>query len=721
MLKDIKLGWKIGGGFALILGLLLLVGGWTIFNLTGVKKITGALQAENLPSVTLSNKIERTILNTYLLTQGYLISGDKKQVAAIKRDLEEIRKLLEEGVTLSKTSKKLNQLEEAVGEIQKMLKEYETGLNKIVDLTNGLNSERNKSNDAVRVYLDSATSFLKVQLGEMAGEINIGVKANKLMDRLQKIQYVKDLNDMGYKMEKVGLKAQLTRNPRMMKDADVLFREVNKNIEALRKITKHKNLLKMLVDIEKASELTKNSYAQFGIKWEQKESEVKHISDLSDKIVALVKETSELSLKDIGVASNQSINSLTGTSFALIVGFIFSVALGVVISLVLVMSINRPVRTLINNSIPISNGDLTQQVAIKSKDELGLLAKAFNDIVSSMHKTVSLVRAGADKVANSAQQMASSSEEMNATTQEVSTAITRVSKGADTQARRIDDTFATMEKASNNIKQMVENAQTASNTVKEASVTASSGKEAADIAVIKIQQLTDAVNETAQVIQKLGQMSQQIGEITVTITSIADQTNLLALNAAIEAARAGEAGRGFAVVAEEVRKLAEGSAEAVRKIGGLIRSIQTETSRAVNSIDESSKEVQEGKAQVIRISEVLSGINVAAKSASGVTSSIVEFGQQIIREVEEVVKGLNEVVSIARESAATAQEVTASTEEQTASMEEMSASAQELERLSVDLQGSVSKFKLIATDDLSEEHEGEKPKKKHGGEKVRTS
>ncbi|MCU0650945.1 MAG: methyl-accepting chemotaxis protein, partial [Candidatus Omnitrophica bacterium] len=208
--------------------------------------------------------------------------------------------------------------------------------------------------------------------------------------------------------------------------------------------------------------------------------------------------------------------------------------------------------------------------------------------------------------------------------------------------------------------------------------------------------------DTAQVIQKLGQMSQQIGEITETITSIADQTNLLALNAAIEAARAGEAGRGFAVVAEEVRKLAEGSAEAVRKIGGLIRSIQNETNHAVGSIDVSSKEVQEGKAQVTKISEVLNGITDAAKSASGVTAEIVAFGHQIILEVEHVVKSLNEVVKIARESASTAQEVTSSTEEQTASMQEMSASAQELARLSGDLMSVVSKFKL----DVSEEKNG---------------
>jgi len=720
-LKDIKLGWKISGGFVLILGLLLSVSLLTVYNLSNVKKISGILSNENLPSVTLANKIERIATNTFVLTQNYLLTENKKVVKEIKADLEEIKKLLEEGVTLSKKSSKLKQLETAVAEIADMIKQYEKGLDAIVDLTGGLNAERAKANDAVRVYLDAASSFLKVQIGEMGGEIAIGVKAVKLQDRLLKIQYVKELSDMGFKLEKVGLRAQVSRNPKTIKDADVLFKEVAKYIELMRKVTKHKNLRKMLDEIEKASDATKNAYAAFAVKWDQKEAKVREISALSDKIVASVKETSEVSLKDIADASMKSVTSLNGTTVALILGFVVSVILGVVIALILVRSINKPVKVLIDVSTPISNGDLTQQVDMKSKDELGLLGRAFNEIVSSMHKIVSQVRVGADKVANSAQQMASSSEEMNATTQEVSTAITKVSKGADQQARRIDETFATMEKASTSIRQMVENAQTASNTVKEASNTASSGKEAADNAVIKIEQLTETVSETAQVIQKLGQMSQQIGEITVTITSIADQTNLLALNAAIEAARAGEAGRGFAVVAEEVRKLAEGSAEAVRKIGGLIRSIQTETTRAVNAIDISSKEVQDGKAQVMKVSEVLSGINTAAKSAAGVTTNIVEFGQQIIREVEEVVKGLNEVVSIARESAATAQEVTASTQEQTASMEEMSSSAQELERLSMDLLNAVSRFKLVASDQGAQGQEEGHAAKKHGGEKLKTS
>jgi methyl-accepting chemotaxis protein len=215
--------------------------------------------------------------------------------------------------------------------------------------------------------------------------------------------------------------------------------------------------------------------------------------------------------------------------------------------------------------------------------------------------------------------------------------------------------------------------------------------------VEKIERLSSTVSETAKVIQNLGQMSQQIGEITETITSIADQTNLLALNAAIEAARAGEAGRGFAVVAEEVRKLAEGSAEAVRKIGGLIRSIQSETNRAVGSIEVSSKEVLEGKVQVSKIADVLKEINQAAGAAATKTDEISEAGEKLSTEVERVVKAVNEVAAIAKESASTVQEVSSSTEEQTASMEEMSASAQELARLAMDLKELVGKFKLDET------------------------
>ncbi|MDD5347316.1 MAG: methyl-accepting chemotaxis protein [Candidatus Omnitrophica bacterium] len=368
--------------------------------------------------------------------------------------------------------------------------------------------------------------------------------------------------------------------------------------------------------------------------------------------------------------------------------------MGVLVVVLMNIMLSKPVGILIGGTLPLAAGDLTQKISIRTQDELGRLGDAFNKIVNSLHGVVSQVRNSADRVASSAEEMSSSTEEMNATTQEVSAAIQKVSKGATTQAERLQETFETLEKTAQSIKQMVSNAQAANQAVSDTNVQAESSKGQAREAVEKIERLTNTVGDTAKVIQALGQMSQQIGEITVTITSIADQTNLLALNAAIEAARAGEAGRGFAVVAEEVRKLAEGSAEAVRKIGGLIRSIQSETNRAVNAIEMSSKEVQEGMSQVAKIAEVLAEISKVAQNGYRLTNEIAEAGQNRIVELERLVKAVNEVTDIAKESASTVQEASSSTEEQTASMEEMSASAQEFARLAIDLKEVVGKFKL---------------------------
>ena len=375
-------------------------------------------------------------------------------------------------------------------------------------------------------------------------------------------------------------------------------------------------------------------------------------------------------------------------------GLIIIVAI-LVLCVFIINQITLPLFKVVAIAEKVAQGDFTaEKVEVHSNDEIGRLGEVFNKLVDSLHGAFSQVRDFAEKVANSAQQLASSTEEMNASTQEVSSAIQSVAKGSATQADRVAETSEAMDKASITLKQVVINAKATSKAVSETSAKAEKGKSTAQTTAEKITRLTDTVAETAKVIQGLGEKSQAIGEITETITSIADQTNLLALNAAIEAARAGEAGRGFAVVAEEVRKLAEGSAEAVRKIGKLIKSIQSETQEAVKAIQTSSKEVQEGRVEVIKITEVLGEINQSVKEVNELANQISTAIQQQVSENEQVVKAVDEVAAIAKESAATSQQVSSSTEEQTASMEEVSASAQELSNLSIGLKELMGKFKV---------------------------
>ncbi|RKY29737.1 MAG: hypothetical protein DRP68_06905 [Candidatus Omnitrophota bacterium] len=341
-----------------------------------------------------------------------------------------------------------------------------------------------------------------------------------------------------------------------------------------------------------------------------------------------------------------------------------------------------------------SRADLTQKVKILSHDEIGKVAEAFNSLVDSLHGMVLDVRVNAEKVTSASQQISSSTEEVNASIQEISSAVQQINKGAIAQSKRVEETLQILETSANSLKQVGKNGEVINRKMGEVREQAEKGQSSAEEAAGKITQLSDTVIGTAEVMKVLGERSRQIGEITGTITSIADQTNLLALNAAIEAARAGEAGRGFAVVAEEVRKLAESSAEAVKEIGGLINNIQTETNKAVSAIEVSTEEVREGKNRVVDIAHLLVEITRRVQEADDFLREMTAAINQQIQGIERVVGAVGEVATVAKQTVGTVEAVTASVEEQSATIEEVTTSAQELARLAMGLREGISKFRL---------------------------
>jgi methyl-accepting chemotaxis protein len=385
----------------------------------------------------------------------------------------------------------------------------------------------------------------------------------------------------------------------------------------------------------------------------------------------------------------------TSKALALVIGLI-SILLAVVVGFFLSNMVSKPVKVVAAALNKMADGDLTiEELSVNTKDEVQAMAEAFNRATLNMKKIVGQVKENAEQVAAASEELSAGSEEVARSINEVSNSIQQVAAGAQEQSASAEETSGMMEAMDEHIKQIAGGAKHNAEAAEDAYQAAEKGAGALHQANQQMARISERTNDSAAVVRKLGEQSQQIGQIVDVITGIADQTNLLALNAAIEAARAGEQGRGFAVVAEEVRKLAEQSASAAKDIQGLIVGIQHDTEQAVEEMEADIQEVATGMEVVgladSSFNEILTGIKEVATMAHQAYDLL---NGEMSRSADEVVRAAGEVAKVAQNSAATSQEVAAAVEEQAATIEEVSASAESLARIAQEMQRVVVAFNV---------------------------
>lgn len=357
--------------------------------------------------------------------------------------------------------------------------------------------------------------------------------------------------------------------------------------------------------------------------------------------------------------------------------------------------IARPIIDLEAVANKIAEGDLSQSnLSINSNDEIGRLAKSFGQMAQNVRELIKQIHSDVEQLAASSEELTANAEQSAQASSQVAISMTEVADGANAQLAAVTDASAVMEELSAGIEQIAANANLVSGQSEQAAGKATDGGAAVDKAVSQMILIENTVNMSAQVVAKLGERSKEIGQIVDAISGIAGQTNLLALNAAIEAARAGEQGRGFAVVAEEVRKLAEQSDEAAKKIASLIGEIQIDTDRAVEAMNSGTREVKTG-------AEVVNAAGATFRQIADMVTEVSEQVKQMSAAIQQMATGSQQVVGSVRKideyskkSAGEAQSVSAATEEQLASMEEISTSSRALASLAQELQTSVSKFRI---------------------------
>ena len=382
-------------------------------------------------------------------------------------------------------------------------------------------------------------------------------------------------------------------------------------------------------------------------------------------------------------------------TFQIIIQATFIIAIALLLNFLFTRPILQRIQSASEILELIANGDLTQkEVSMKGSDETGHLLNSASKVMNDLRGILSKIKDSTTQVAATSEELAAIAEENSAASEQISRAIQEVASGSEKQLSSFMDANQAASEISKGMEQVSSSIKTVSISSAAANEKAGVGAKTVSQTVEQMNVIQQAVEETAVMIDSLGEKSKGIGQFVEVITTIAKQTNLLALNAAIEAARAGEHGRGFAIVADEVKKLAGQSAKAADEIRELIVEIQTESNKAVDSMNQGTEVVQEGMLWVHQTGQAFDDIvNSIAEisSQSQEVTSVLNYVYERTRNMERTVEY---AADISQQATGNTQNVAASAEEQNASMEEIATYSESLSKLVEELQLLINRFKV---------------------------
>ncbi|EPL06942.1 methyl-accepting chemotaxis transducer [Pseudomonas sp. CF161] len=314
----------------------------------------------------------------------------------------------------------------------------------------------------------------------------------------------------------------------------------------------------------------------------------------------------------------------------------------------------------------IADGRLDSSIASSGKDEVSNLLSAFGVMQERLRSMITGIKQGADQLVAASQSISSASTQLSASAQE--------------QSHSASSMAATVEELTVSINHVADNAGEAHAMSSDSGRQSEEGGSVIQETLASMRLIADTVQSSATQIAELDQHSEQISSIVSVIKGIAEQTNLLALNAAIEAARAGEQGRGFAVVADEVRLLAQRTANSTQEITEMIKKIQVGTRDAVTQMD-------------VGVEQVKTGVELAQQAGEAIVN-IRQSSGSVVRVVDQISLALREQTAASQDVARNVERIAQMSQQNSQAVEETTATARSLQQLAHNLEQQVNVFRL---------------------------
>lgn len=341
----------------------------------------------------------------------------------------------------------------------------------------------------------------------------------------------------------------------------------------------------------------------------------------------------------------------------------------------------------------IAEGNLSCHLE-ESKDELGTINGSFNRMVESLSQIIGRVNAASNKAMENADKYSQVSDQVAQFGKDVRNTMDELTGCSQDTANNVSHIANSVGNMQNSVKELIQISNTIESNVIETQSRISESSETLRSAEDQIQKMKENIINSSEEINELDKKSQQIVNITTTISNIAKQTNLLALNASIEAARAGENGKGFSVVAEEIRKLAEQAAVSSKEISEVINEIQTETNKSAESMKQSINYMNAGTMSIGTIVNTFNDIVHKIDEIRNVSDDVAKVANVLSGENDIISQTVETSLSISEVAASKALSASAVVIKQDEMLLQLKTSSKDLIAVVDELMNTISKFKL---------------------------
>lgn len=668
--QTMKLGYKISGGFAIGMIMVVLMGFYVSQELGPSSQTMEIIDTETAPLIEITSNMLRTYQDGIYYIRGFFASRQQEDYDNFLKNFNEAKVYMKQAQEFAASSETHKHLVEPINQITKIFSEYETAALDLYNKLMGVNSDSEEGGDIIKkIYNEYTTVATNISHTAMTDEVAMASlsELNILVTQL----YILRGDFLNNLWEHV---------PNKMKEDVAKIDDLILNISALKNRFRSDDIRTGLSTLAKSISTYNQLLKEVITMTEESNVDLAYRRNLADALSAALTTLTNENLKRIQKESNyvnvhlQRANSLIYIITGILLFFT------IITSYFITRSITKPVSATTQFAKSVASGNLDQHLKITSHDEIGQLGAALNTMVDSLKAKIleaneqheaakhqeeeaRIATAKAEEALKKAEQgknegMITAAAHLEDIANIISSASTELSaqieesgRGANEQASRVKETATAMDEMSTTV---IEVAKNASETSEISTQTRQKAIDGADVVRKVIQSIETVHNQSRELksdMAVLGDHAQSIDQIMGVISDIADQTNLLALNAAIEAARAGEAGRGFAVVADEVRKLAEKTMVSTTDVGNAIKAIQESATQSMSQVDSAVQNIEIATTLASQSGHALDEIVHMVDATADQVRAIATASEEQSASTEEINQSIAGINNIATETA----------------------------------------------------------------------